>query len=179
MSERQSHPFIEYLLGLMESDNGRAALAHLRRGVRRAPGEVREMLPHVVSFLPATRRDEERYFLIASLFGLFPCRGGEPMGAVFRRMSEGREDATQRRFEAMLVSPREDLFRFHLPSAVRLAKSMAVPVPIDYQRLFEDLARWDRPRRPVQLQWARQFWGPEPRGARSRQSDTMNTSRAE
>src|SRR5690242_10106207 len=46
------------------------ALAALRRGLGKSPGTVAEMYPYVVQYLPqqASRRVEDAYFLIASLF---------------------------------------------------------------------------------------------------------------
>lgn len=157
MSEADRHPLITRLLQL-DSDKDLAAFARLRRGLRRRPGEVSELLQYVVPYVTdAERRDEECLYAVASLFALHRCRDGLAMGDVFRELSGGKEDAMQRRFEALLASHRDDLLRFHLPSAVRLAKS--TNVQIDYQQLLTDLRRWGHPRKWVQLRWARQFWG--------------------
>lgn len=157
MSETERHPLITRLLELDEADD-LAAFARLRRGLRKQPGEVAELLQYVVPYVfDRDPRDEECFYAVASLFALHRCQTGFAMGEVFRRLSAGKEDSIRRRFEALLESHRDDLLRFHLPSAVRLAKSENVP--IDYDQLLRDVRAWDRPRRFVQLRWAKQFWG--------------------
>ncbi len=156
--------FIGFLEGLVERED-LGALAALRRGLGRRPGEVPEMYPYVVPFLPDEEWRQDAYFLIASLFALHQGswradgseRDATNLGASFARLSAMRESSSiERRFVALLSCDWEDLPE-HLRSAVSLLKSEEVP--IDWLRLLRDMQRWDRDERPVQRAWARAYWG--------------------
>lgn len=162
--ERKELALITYLKVLAEKKD-RAALAALRRGLGRKPGEVSAMLPHVVPYAP--NYDEDAAFLVASLFGWHPCTGqGLPMGSVMRRiwMTRKRTESIEQRFTALLNAHRENL-PHHLRQAINLAKSE--DVPIDYERLLRDINNWNHEKRFVQLEWARQFWGEVPGQAKT------------
>jgi CRISPR system Cascade subunit CasB len=67
---RDERVFIEVLVALYEQED-RAALAALRRGLGKPPGETMEMHPYVVPFTQGLKRkQEDAYYLIAALFGL-------------------------------------------------------------------------------------------------------------
>lgn len=64
--------FITFLQSLVAKED-RGALAKLRRGLGKTPGEAVEMLPLVVPKLPENRTwEHDAYFLVASLFALHP-----------------------------------------------------------------------------------------------------------
>lgn len=159
--------FAEYLAGLAERED-RAALAALRRGLGKAPGEAAEMYPYLVPWLPRERWGEETYYLVASLFGWHPLpwRGagadGERaaptnLGASLTRLgAEVEGGGIERRFVALLNAHRDDLPE-HLRRAVGLLKSR--DLPIDWARLLHDVQGWDFPSRSVQRDWARAYWG--------------------
>ena len=170
--EENEAPFIAYLedLAKPENRNGRAALAALRRGLGRQPGEAPEMYPYVVpwtSHLSGWR--EAVYYLVASLFAAHPVswhgEGASNFGASMARVRpQGGGDSTERRFVALLNSRRDDLPE-HLRHAVSLCASKEVPV--NWARLLRDLPNWDDESRRVQLNWAREFWRREEEPARS------------
>jgi len=60
--------FVQALKRLVEHKD-RGALAALRRGLGRTPGEATEIFPYVVPYLPdgTGPREEEAWYLIASL----------------------------------------------------------------------------------------------------------------
>ena len=70
--QRRDERFIEALVELYKQED-RAALAALRRGLGRPPGETIEMHPYVAPFTQGlSRKQEDAYYLIAALFGLYP-----------------------------------------------------------------------------------------------------------
>lgn len=158
--EQKSHPFIEYLLSLSEGEK-RGALASLRRGMGKTPGQTPEMFRYVMPWLPenAGREQERAYFLVASLLAYHPknCHEGN-MGDHLGQCREpqGNNDALERRFSALLAAHPEDL-PFYLRQAVSFIKSKG-EIPINWSQLLDDLMRWDHPDRYVQRQWARAFW---------------------
>ncbi len=155
----RDEPFVSALERLREKDD-RAALAKLRRGLGKRMGTP-EMYPYVVPFLSEDRRDQERLFLIASLFAMHPEAGprGRSMGGVFRAIQQqGGSESIEKRFVSLLSTDSEDLGK-SLRHAVSLAKSKGGA--IDYHRLLNDLRYWDHRDRFVQLQWARDYWSYE------------------
>jgi CRISPR system Cascade subunit CasB len=165
--EGSERPFVGYLESLTkpENRNGRAALAALRRGLGRRPGEAPEVYPYLVPWTSRMRGwEEEVFYLVASLFASHPMswhgEGAGSFGASMGRVKDSEGDSTERRFVALLSSRREDLPE-HLRHAISLCAAREVPVTWD--RLLRDLRRWDEGRRSVQLNWAREFWKrPEP-----------------
>lgn len=154
--------FVEHLKDLAERKD-RGALAALRRGLGKPPGTAPEMFRYVVPWTSQLAvAEEDRFFLVASLFALHPvsCDEGN-MGDVFRsiRIAAGGADVAEsleKRFVALLNAHREDLPN-HLRHAVALARSH--DVPINWVRLIRDLDHWDHPDRFIQRDWARQYWG--------------------
>jgi CRISPR system Cascade subunit CasB len=171
---RKELALITHLKGLARNKD-RAALAALRRGLGRKPGEVTAMLPHVVPYAP--HYGEDTTFLVASLFGWHPCIDhGLPMGSVMRRVwiARNRTESIEQRFTSLLNAHRDDL-PHHLRQAISLAKSTEVPV--DYDRLFGNINNWDHEKRFVQLEWARQFWG-EPSSQTEPDSEVETTEQS-
>lgn len=157
--------FIGFLEGLV-ADQNRAALAALRRGLGKRPGEAAEMYPYVVRWLPAEagRWREEAHYLVAALLAYHQVswptaegdRGLTNLGASFGRLAAAVvSDSVEKRFVALLSCDREDLPE-HLRHGVALLKSKEVPV--DWAQLLRDVQDWDREDRAVQRGWARAFW---------------------
>jgi CRISPR system Cascade subunit CasB len=166
--------FIAYLAGLAgkdlsgaernEKQKNLAALAALRRGLGKRPGEAAEMFPYVVPFLPDHPYGQDDYFLVASLFAAHqliwqhPTGPHEPtnLGASFRWLrSKVDSGSIEKRFVALLSAEHRDLPE-HLRHAVSLLK--AHEVPIDWEQLLRDLAWWESERRDVQQRWAIAYW---------------------
>jgi CRISPR system Cascade subunit CasB len=150
-------PFVEYLI--KQKDN-RGMLASLRRGLGQPAGTVADMYPYVVPWLPLKTNQlvESAYYLLASLFAAHPsiCTNGN-MGAHMRAAirNEGNEQATERRFVALLSSHPEDL-PVHLRQAISYLRSKEQPV--NWNQLLDDLLHWDHPDRYIQKRWAGSFW---------------------
>lgn len=146
--------FVAYLEGL-ERRGDRGALAKLRRGAGRKPGESVDALPLVVPFLPQGDWDTRSFFTVGALFALHPePGGGGNFGATFRAL--GDHDSARKRFAALLDAHEDELGE-HLRHAVTLARSKGARV--DYRQLLWDLTHWTHPQRFVQLEWARAYWG--------------------
>lgn len=174
--------FARYLKDVAEGGDARrgVALAALRRGLGKEPGEAPEMFPYLVPWTAElNERTQETYYLVASLFGMHPAtwprhtdegiwdEWRRNFGASMRWAAasdagpEGSEtgrrrvSGTERRFVGVLNSSRDELPE-RLRQAVSLCRSRDVPV--DWAVLVHDLLRWDSPRRSTQRSWARAFW---------------------
>lgn len=150
--------FADYLQGLADAGNA-AALASFRRGLGKPPGAVPDMLRWLSPWTSASGlREASVYFQVASLFALYPCPGGAGgMGetcAQLRRCRPGK--GLEGRFTRLLGARGGDLWR-HPMGLVALAREAGVPV--SWARLAADMRHWDHPRRYVQMDWAREFWG--------------------
>jgi CRISPR system Cascade subunit CasB len=178
----REHRFAEYLRRL-ESQDDRAALAALRRGLGKAPGEAAEMYRYVVPWTQDLNRSREQaFYQVAALFawhqlswtGEADQSGPRNLGASLRLLAarlsaEKREPASvERHFTALLNSQAEDLGE-RLRRVVGLLK--AHEVPIDWAQLLHDLPRWEWQSREVQRSWARQFWGDDSAQAASAQAE--------
>jgi len=164
--------FINSLLALAENKN-RGALAKLRRGLGKKPGEASEMLPYVVPYLPNDTQRQTHYFLVASLFASHPTESnqGAAMGEAMRQVFEknNKADSIEKRFTNLLNANAEDL-DYHLRQAVSLCESK--DVTLDYHQLLKDLGNWTHEAHFVQLDWAKQFW----KEAAKPENSTENTS---
>ena len=155
--------FIGSLRSLVERDD-RAALAALRRGLGKRPGEAAEMFPYVIPY--CVRLSEQRqndFFLVGALFATHPGVAAAPshlrdnLGASFRALAEkSGSDSIERRFVALLNAPREDLDN-HLRHAASLLK--AHDIAIEWAQLLRDLAGWNWESRAIQRRWAQAYWG--------------------
>jgi CRISPR system Cascade subunit CasB len=167
-----------------EQRGDRAALAALRRGLGKEPGEAPEMFPVLLPILPEaplSQHDERVVYLVASLFALYPDAPRWPeaaserhqrnFGASLRQLADQTEsDGPERRLTALFNSDLSDL-PHHLRGIIALLRSASTPVPVDWVQFTNDLRRWNNPSRPVQRRWATAFWG-----GRQAQAETNETS---
>ena len=157
--------FIGYLERLHERED-RAALAALRRGLGKEPGEDMEALKHVLRFNPP-ERDEHWYCLVGALYALHPATwmtesGERPFaanfGASLSRLWFAREtgrESLEQRFVALLSADQSEL-----PDKLRHAVNQlrSETIPVNWLQLLRDLRFWDADGRRVQRRWARAFW---------------------
>lgn len=157
--------FIGFLEGILKRDD-RAVLAHLRKGLGKPPGSTIEMFPYVARFVQRNYRgDENAYFLVASLFALYPTyswkaedTGNRNVGRSLALMKE-KSESIERRFVALLNSDEEDLPN-HLRQIISLLKSE--DKPINWLQLLKDIKSWSHETKYVQRNWAKGFWGYSP-----------------
>ncbi|VAW35184.1 hypothetical protein MNBD_CHLOROFLEXI01-3201 [hydrothermal vent metagenome] len=157
------HNFVTYLETLQED---RGALAALRRGLGQLPGNAPEMFPYVVNKLPGKAYPgswtEKTYYLVASLYALHPesaTKGnfGTHFAQTLDLKNPDNNEATERRFTALLTAHAEDL-PYYLRQAISFLKSKEVPV--NWHQLMGHLLQWNHPERVINVQkrWAAQFW---------------------
>jgi CRISPR system Cascade subunit CasB len=154
-----------------------AALARLRRGAGKPPGELLDILEFTVLDEPLSRGDpagiEQRELAVhvaMTLYAVHQQSLGEPMhrrgqglGRALRALHTGDPTAVPeplvRRFRTLGTA-----LAYHLRGAVQLlrAGTFQAPhkaVPLDYGRLADQLVTWQREGpSPVQLAWGREFY---------------------
>ena len=153
-------PLVEHLEALRAKDD-RGALAALRRGLGRVPGEVASMYRHVVPWLPRELDPwgEHAHYLIAALFAMHPESGGtgRSLGRAMAMLrAAGGSESVERRFVALLDAHPEDLGE-HLRHAVSLLRSK--DIALDWHLLLRDVRSWTHLDGWVQRTWASDFWG--------------------
>jgi CRISPR system Cascade subunit CasB len=162
--------FVGKLEALSHHDSARADLARLRRCAGRSLVESPEVFQLFYRLLPypvrGDDREEERYFLVATLFALDPKSSsardfGTTMGAIAGSRGGGRE-GVDRRMAVLLDAPFDDL-PFRLRQVVALAAS--ADIGINWRSLLSDILWWDHPARRVQRRWARSYFGGGPAAA--------------
>ena len=158
--------FVAALRRLADNED-RAALAALRRGLGKPVGEVADLYPYVVPWLPPepSWRQEQAFYLVAALFAWHQRSWSESegggwtnLGASFARLADD-SGSIEGRFVALLNCHRDEL-PDHLRSAVGLLK--AKEIHVDWAQLLRDVQEWEREDRKVQRDWARAFWGSRP-----------------
>lgn len=194
--------FAQYLVGLLGARGNtstakpdRAALAALRRGLGKTPGEAPEMFPYIIprcSGLGEFRQND--FFLVAALFAShqgiaapFPAvtdARRNSLGGSFRLLAERTNSGSiekhsgsiEKRFIALLDASRDELAE-HLRHSASLLKAHSVG--IDWAQLLHDLNGWDWPSRSVQRRWAYGYWytsaPPEESNVRPEASATPNS----
>ena len=175
MNPTQSEdPLVSYLLDLKRRDD-RGALAELRSGLGKAPGEAPRMFPHVGRYLLSSDPSKPSVitaFVVASLFAKHPVHeAGRSLGKALALATkrpgnpQGKhgEDGVAARFARALDADPEDLPR-QLEGLISLCES--ADKGIDWYQfrgdvvalLGEDHDQRDR----VRLRWARDFWQSTP-----------------
>lgn len=172
-SEQKPESGLIAYLHRLAKDQDRAALAHLRRGLGKRPGDAMEMYPYVGRFADEEkgRAHERTVFLTASLFAYHPVdsKNIENFGASVYMLEkalepkdkkkderQSKESSTERRFVALLDADAEDL-HYYLRQMIGLLK--ANDIPVNWEQLFKDIRNWSHDDRFVQRKWARSFWG--------------------
>jgi CRISPR system Cascade subunit CasB len=163
-----SEALIRFINQLQKLNRGE--LAQLRRNAGNNIAESRQCTGIFYRMLPPgimTGRDEELYFLVATLYGLnkYSFRGdfGKTLKGVKAVSSSKNLD---RRITILLDSQFDiiDGFRigggemaYRLRQLVRLAEGHQIGV--DWARLLYDLTKWNSPEKWIQKQWARSYFG--------------------
>lgn len=147
-----------------------SALARLRRGAGKRPGEVLDVLEFTVSetfFVgaqSAATHHENAAHLAVTLYALHQQSRGERMhrrgadlGSALRLLNSGPPpDPIVRRFRMLGTADSLDELSHHLRGVVQLLRTAGQP--LDYARLADQLVAWqDGHRSRVQLAWARGF----------------------
>jgi CRISPR system Cascade subunit CasB len=122
--------FIQMLAGFHRQEN-RAALAMLRRGLGKQPGEAMEVYRYIGAFAAnaKSKAQETNLHTVATLFGLYPSESREGsaydsnLGASVSELgSKTNSDSIEKRFVALLNAHADDL-PSHLRQMVGLLKA--------------------------------------------------------
>lgn len=164
-------------MGLQErirknDSSARGALAVLRRGVSKSPGEIPEIwdLTHVevpdgTSDEPT--REELAVHCTMTLYALHQqsqqksmFKPGTGLGQAAHALI-GHDDenpSARARFDALVTSATVTELRHHLRTFVSLLR--AKEIPLDHAMLADDIVMFQRPNgvKTVQLRWARQYY---------------------
>ena len=151
------------MLTTFHSQENRAALAMLRRGLGKQPGEAMEVYRIIGNFAANAKGQRETdLHTVATLFGLYPSsnREGDKYDSnlgisVSELAAKSNSDNVEKRFAALLDAHSDDLPN-HLRQMVGLLK--ANDVRINWLQLLNDLNWWDGDRREVQRRLAKSFW---------------------
>lgn len=158
-AEHTDAPALIGYLSELEKRQDRAALAHLRRGLARKPGDSMEMFPYVGRFIneKTNAAHDRAVFLTAALFADY-SDAAQNVGDLGRSVKQiaGVSDSIERRFVALLDADPEDL-HYYLRQMIDLLKANSVAV--NWTELFKDIRAWASESRYVQKKWARSFWG--------------------
>ena len=155
----------------------RSTLAHLRRGVGRAPGEMPQLWGFFLEDLPQEwmgdrepSREEWAIYTALTLFALhqqgkdpqtdWMSREGASLGKAAARLigSEDEENRVARRFHALATASGLKELSHHIRGMVQLLRSQNIP--LDYPALAEDLFWFQIPsqRAKVCLRWGQDFY---------------------
>lgn len=158
MTEHEPDPGVKAFLASIERlDAGDRA--KLKRDAGKTIAESKSiglfyrLLPHDLSV-----EQEESYFLVATLFPLAESGGLGNLGASLYRARDPNQKQNKgldRRIEILLDADKTQL-PFRLRQTILFLKSKRVRV--NWQRLLEDLQKWDHPNRIIQKQWAYSYF---------------------
>lgn len=158
--------FIESLEELL-TKNDRRALAALRRGLGKKPGEEMGVWRYIARYTNGLKPyQEDAYYIVATLFGFYSApswrsddddKNKTNLGASLKLLQARMGgDGAERRFVALLNTHRDEMPE-HLRQIVSLLKSK--DMPIDWVQLLQAVEYWDfddEHRR--QRNWAKAFW---------------------
>ncbi len=171
--EQASDRIGSFLERLRSLDRGE--LAVLRRNAGRIVAEARNAVGLFYRLLPpgVPERDEEVYFLLATLYGLDNHRSVRDFGGTMRLIRLRTKSKSIDRRVAILLDSEFDLtdgFRpgggelaYRLRQCVRLAASHEIGV--NWEALLHDLLQWTKPGKRVRKQWAKSYYGEVKNGA--------------
>jgi len=175
---------------LRNQPSGVAALARLRRGVGKRPGDVQDILEYTLAAEfaqgvvgdAATDREIAAHISM-TLYALhqqsqhLPMhRRGFGLGRSVRQLNgpdvDGPPSAVRRRFNALGTADSLDELVYHARGMVQLLRAKAIP--LDYALLADQLVRWQTPTGPATVRrlWGRDFY-------RTTKSDEPDTTAPE
>lgn len=145
------------------SENPRAMLAALRRGLSGREESRGPLWPYVGQYLGEYEHPSDRwFFVVGALAGWHPqpnAPRSQSLGEAARVLRDSSDSMTAH-FAALLACDERDL-PHHLRHIVALLA--AHDMPVNWLQLLQDLAltTWRHPDRRVQSRWARDFYRTE------------------
>lgn len=156
MNDPRCKEFFQRLERLDRGDRAR-----LKRNAGGSLREARGVADVFYNLLPSgvSPRDEECYFLVATLFPLADGNGKGNLGQTLRyARTDQNQKGLDRRMKALLDSDPEQL-SFRLRQVIHYLQSARIG--IHWVQLLQDLLFWSAPDRRVQNQWARSYYAVE------------------
>jgi CRISPR system Cascade subunit CasB len=172
----------------------RAALAKLRRGVNKEPGELPEVWDITLAELPVSlaswdgvaTRAEQAIHVSLTLFALHQqgkseavSRSDISFGTAVRQLvapDKSNEQAVKRRFDAAITAKEFAEFSHHTRGLIQLMKANKNNIFLDYPKFAKDLYWLQDPeqRTKVMLRWGQDFWTPGNTGQDQEQKQEKN-----
>ena len=153
ISDTRITEFCQHLAQLDAGDKAR-----LKRNAGRTLAESRHVMGIFFNrLLPygLSKRQEEVYFLVATLYPLNPEGNGSGSLGTALRQARGESESLDRRVEILLDADASHL-PFRLRQAVKFLYSKRVPVC--WSTLLYHLLAWNSEKRWVQEKWARDYF---------------------
>lgn len=168
---------IEYLLRCRETGGGKAALANLRRGIGKAPGELPELWGIIFRDMPETLMSqygeptpaEWAIYTAMTMFALHQQGTAEPVhtekislgkayGKLRKEQSDDEEERLLRRLNQVVTASDMPELSHYLRGVIQLLR--ADGIGLDYAQLASDLYLYQSPqtRLRVQLKWGQDFY---------------------
>lgn len=168
---------IQKLLKEKDMGGGKAALANLRRGAGKIPGELPDLWGVFLERMPEKwmredgipSREEWAVYISLTMFSIHQQGTSRPMyaegemfGTAVRKLVdptvEGDEERILRRWNPLVTATDMEEVSHHLRALVQLLR--AKEIPLDYGQLAEDLVFFQIPdsRTRVQLRWGQDFY---------------------
>ena len=145
--------FLERLSGL---DTGERA--RLKRSAGQTLGEARASLFYRLLPNGVPEYKEGIYFLVATLYPMAENTSVGDFGVSLRKARDDKNHkGLDRRVQALLDSD-EGQLPFRLRQAIHYLHSRPERVKVNWQKLLEDLLKWEAANRPVQRRWARSYF---------------------
>lgn len=169
---------VEQLLRASNESAQKAALANLRHGLGRSPGEIPELWGAFLQDLPeelygtstGASREEWAVYLALTLFALHQQgknpqtlsmhQKGQGLGKAMQQLIHTSEDEPRirRRFNVLATSADIQEMSTHLRSVIQLLRGESIP--LDYGLLAKDIFWYQFPEYAanVRLAWGRDFY---------------------
>lgn len=148
-----------FLAALRKAQSDRGKMAALRRAS--SPGTARQAWPVIHSLGEDIR--SHAALTVGALFAEHPNEDDAlSFGVTCRRIAtdKGREreipESFERRFRRLIACDTAEDVAGQLKSWIRFASAKGVGV--NYERLFNDLAYWEKSAEDIRLRWATGFW---------------------
>ena len=145
--------------------SGRAALAKLRRGAGKLPGNVPEIWEITIGALPENAGEyaEQAIHVALTLFALhrqgseISGQNGGTLGTAVSKLKSGDNDeAVTRRFNSAVTATTITELSVHVRSLVQLLRTKNIDM--DYPKLAQELYYWQIDPEKTRLNWGRDYW---------------------
>lgn len=167
-----------YLTECKDNSDGKATLAHLRRGIGKTPGEIPELWGIFLNELPERLTSnngiptsaEWAVYISMTLFAMHQqgksdsvhsegISFGKAVAGLMDENSDGERVRIMRRFAPIITAKDMPEFSHHMRCMVQLLRTKD-NIRLDYAKLAEDIYdfQYEESRKKVQLRWGQDFY---------------------